>query len=158
MNTENMKRILLAESPDVMPLAFKSLGVRNAEVPIIGTSVTGANFLLVPCMSLASAKASVYDKIDLIVCGMHFDDSRMFDLLRFVKADPEIRTIPFLCVKAVEGSLDATFYQSVKIATQALGADGFFDLSELRKKLGEEQALEEIGKYISHLVSHANRF
>jgi hypothetical protein len=42
---------------------------------------------------------------DLIIGGIHFDDSRMFDLLRIAKADPELRGIPFLCFRDIDANL-----------------------------------------------------
>jgi hypothetical protein len=55
MNGRKIKRILLAESPAVMPLAFESFGVRDSDVPMIGMSETGTVCLLIharPCPSL----------------------------------------------------------------------------------------------------------
>jgi hypothetical protein len=77
----------------------------------------------------------------------------MCDLLRKVKAEPSTRDIPFLCVKAVSGALDRTIHESIKIATQALGAAGFYALAEQRKLLGEEAAIRQIGTYIYRLAS-----
>lgn len=47
---------------------------------------------------------------DMIVCGIHFDDSRMFDLLRLVKADSQSRSIPFLCYRDLGSELPATLF------------------------------------------------
>lgn len=153
MNGKKIKRILLAESPSVMPLAFESFGVRDSDVPMIGTSETGTVCLLIPCTSLSVAESFLPQDIDLIVCGLQFDESRMFDLLRKVKAEPSTRNIPFLCVKAVSGALDRTISESIKIATQALGATGFCDLAEQKELLGEEAAIRQIGTYMYRLAS-----
>src|SRR5436305_1974090 len=37
---------------------------------------------------------------DLIICTITFDESRMFDLLRLVKAEREWAHIPLVCVRA----------------------------------------------------------
>jgi CheY-like chemotaxis protein len=153
MRTRKIKRILLAESPEVMPLAYASFGVRDSDLPLIGASESGTLCQIVPCSSLGAAMSALRHDIDLIVCGLHFDESRMFDLLRAVKADPATRDIPFLCVKAISGALDRTIYESIKISTRALGAEDFYDLSEERERLGEKLAVRQIGEYIYRLVS-----
>ena len=153
-----MKKVLLAESEKVMAIAFDGLGVKNRAFPMIGTSVTGTEMLLVPCVTLEMAKEVVHDNIDVILCGLHFDDSRMFDLLRFVKADPTLRTIPFLCIKTLEGEVEPTFNESVRIATKALGAVGYFDLAAKIGKVGHDHAKSEISEYIENIVVNSERF
>ena len=153
-----MKKVLLAESENVMPIAFDGLGVKNRSFPLIGTSATGMEMLLVPCVTLEMAKEVVRDNIDVILCGLHFDESRMFDLLRFVKADQSLRTIPFLCIKTLEGIVEPTFNESVKIATKALGAVGYFDLADRIVKVGHDRAKSEISDYIENIVIDGERF
>lgn len=153
-----MKKILLAESVKVMPIAFDGLGVKNKSFPMIGTSATGKEMRLIPCVTLDSAKERVYEEIDLILCGLHFDESRMFDLLRFVKADPTLRHIPFLCIKTLQGDVEPTFSESIRIATKALGAVGFFDLAASISKVGTEQAKNEIAAYIENILLNSERF
>lgn len=55
-----MKKVLLAESERVMPIAFDGLGVKNRSFPMIGTSATGMEMLLVPCVTLEMAKEVVW--------------------------------------------------------------------------------------------------
>ena len=147
-----MKRILLAESPEVMPMALEALGCVGLGDMAFGLSVTGQRLSVVPCTSLQAAKRAVFDSVDGVLCGLHFDDSRMFDFLRFMKAEPALKCIPFLCIKTLEGTLDPVFYQSVTIATRALGAAGFFDLAALNQELGRTAALEKVGKCIDHMI------
>lgn len=80
---------------------------------------------------------------DLIVCGIHFDDSRMFDLLRLVKADPKSRSIPFFCFRDLESELAPAILESLDISSRALGAAGFVDLYALKQRFGLERADEE---------------
>jgi hypothetical protein len=153
MGGRKVKRILLAESPDAMPLAFESFGVRDTDVPLVGTGENGTICQLVPCTSLAAAESILRHDIDLIVCGLEFDESRMFDLLRKVKAEAATCSIPFLCVKSRLGPLDRTIHESIEIAARTLGGEGFYDLSAQRKLLGEGAAIRQIGTYIYRLVS-----
>jgi CheY-like chemotaxis protein len=98
------------------------------------------DFELVFASSLAEARSMAPQKIDLIICGLHFDESRMFDFLRYVKADPDTRSIPFISVKATGADLSRTILQGIEIACKALGADQFIELSEWERKYGESEA------------------
>lgn len=153
-----MKKILLAESEQVMSIAFDGLGVKSKSFPMIGTSASGSKMRLVPCVTLDMAKEAVRDDIDVILCGLHFDESRMFELLRYVKADPSLREIPFLCIKTLAGKVEPTFDESIRIATKALGAVGFFDLAAKIDKVGPERAKSEIAEYIENIVINSERF
>lgn len=65
----------------------------------------------------------------LIVCGMQFDDSRMFDLLRHCKSDPTHRNVPFGCIRLVDSNYSSpVILESLEIASKALGATAFLDL------------------------------
>lgn len=55
----------------------------------------------------------------------------MFDLLRYCKADPIIRSIPFIAMRIDGISMDETIHQAIQIATHALGAEGYIDLQRL---------------------------
>jgi hypothetical protein len=156
MGERKVKRILLAESAAAMPLAYESFGVRDTDVPMLGISENGTVCQLVPCTSLAAAESFLRHEIDLIVCGLEFDESRMFDLLRKVKSEAATRSIPFLCVKSRSGALDRTIHESIEIAVHALGAKGFYDLAQQRQLLGEETAIRQIGAHIYRLVSDAS--
>lgn len=88
------------------------------------------HFELIPCTTLDTARTALRKQaIDLIIAGIHFDESRMFDLLRYVQADPATNAIPVLCVKVLDDQIASTFLQAAAIASQALGAHDFVDFS-----------------------------
>ena len=91
-------------------------------------------------------------EVDLILCGVHFDDSRMFDLLRYAKASPEARGKPFLCFRDRESELAPTLFEGLDIACRALGGVGFVDLILLRRRVGEEDGDAE---FRSLVLRHA---
>ncbi|MFN8657290.1 MAG: hypothetical protein U0105_13195 [Candidatus Obscuribacterales bacterium] len=69
------------------------------------------------------------ESFSLIVCGMQFDDSRMFDLLRHCKSNPKHRDVPFGCVRLVDSNYSSpVILESLEIASKALGATAFLDL------------------------------
>lgn len=114
-------------------------------------SVT-APFRFVAAPTYASARQLIQPDTALVVCGCHFDDGHMYDLLRFMKARPELKDIPFLAIRILEGELDDTIYESVKIATRALGANGFIDLFRLQRQHGEAEANHRLTQRILALA------
>lgn len=118
--------------------------------PIV--SALGSAFQLVHASHLSQAKSFLSEPFDVIVCGMHFDDSRMFDLLRYAKAEERTRPIPFLAVKATAGDLSPTLLQSVEIACGALGAEKFVDLSEWETRFGIEATHARFRALIERVV------
>ncbi|HVL75387.1 MAG TPA: hypothetical protein VM406_05175 [Noviherbaspirillum sp.] len=94
--------------------------------------------------SLHAAKAQLDHRPDLIVCALYFDDSRMFDLLRHLKADEATRGIPFIAVKTTEGALSTTLRQGIEIACAALGAEKFVDYVEWEQQFGAATAREKM--------------
>lgn len=85
----------------------------------------------------------------LVVCGCHFDEGRMYDLLRHLKASEAHERVPFLAVRCVEGELlDDALYESVKIAVRALGGNAFVDLLRWERRWGPAEAAHRL----THLV------
>ena len=64
----------------------------------------------------------------LIVVGLHFGESRMFDFIRLVRAaEPSARII---AVRSEQTQLGASALLGVRTALQALGVDGLVELAE----------------------------
>jgi hypothetical protein len=133
-----MKKILIAIRPEDMQLMSDALG---------------SDFDTVACFSLDEAKTALDHNISLVICGLHFDDGRMFDFLKHAKAGAATASIPFFCVKGAGGPLSRAIYQGIVIATEALGATGFVDLSDLRNKLGDEQTYKVLRDALLQILS-----
>lgn len=103
--------------------------------------------------SLPEATAYSYEKIDVIVCGLYFDESRMFDFLRYTQLHPKARTLPFFSVSAVEHGLTSTITQSIEIACRALGGAGFIDLYGWHDKYGVAHTRRRVEQLIRHAAS-----
>lgn len=95
-------------------------------------SVLGDEFDLVLCTSLSEAQEALTPEVDMIACGVHFDDGRMFDLLKHAKADEALRAIPFWGVLRDEGMLSSAITRGIRTAMKTLGANGLFNLSQMR--------------------------
>lgn len=105
--------------------------------------------------SLTEVAAYEFEQIDVIVCGLYFDESRMFDLLRYAKIDAKARKLPFLCVNAVDFALSQPIKQGIEIACRALGAVGFVDLVQWTDTYGSDVARSKLQQLISNLVETA---
>ncbi|MBK6006390.1 hypothetical protein JJB11_09830 [Ramlibacter ginsenosidimutans] len=90
----------------------------------------------------------------LLVCGCHFDEGRIFDLLRALKKDPACQGVPFLAVRCLRGhtTLDDTLYEGVKIAVDALGGQGFADVLWWQQQFGAEEASRRLRAVVDKLL------
>lgn len=102
--------------------------------------------------TLDEAISQLQPGLDLIICGIHFDDSRMFDLLRLAKATPTTREVPFLCYRDLDTRLPQTLVEGMEIATRAGGAVGFVDLVTLKTRFGVKRADERLRQMILKLA------
>ncbi len=112
-----------------------------------------SSYTLVHAATLDEALASLADPPALVVCGCHFDEGRMYDLLRHLRAEPGLRAVPFLGVRCTPDKLlDGALYESVKIAVRALGGNAFVDLLRWQKRWGEAQAAHRLTRLIETLI------
>lgn len=137
-------------------MAKPTLNVLVAEVCGVIPLVQEAwqdHFSLTFCTSMAEAESALDKRFDVIVCGTHFAESKMFDLLRLAKSKPESQAVPFLCVRVLDGELDSTAFQGISIAACALGAAGFVDLNRWRREVGFDQAREKLRQLVLSLAN-----
>jgi hypothetical protein len=115
-----------------------------------------SSYALVHAATFEEARAALADPPALVVCGCHFDEGRMYDLLRQLKAEAALRHVPFLAVRCVEGELlDDALYESVKIAVRALGGNAFVDLLRWQRRWGPAEASHRLTHLVDTLV-HAS--
>lgn len=120
-------------------------------------NVLAPDFTLIFCHSLAEVEKQLDSGADAIVCGTNFDESRMFELLRTVKADTKYKSIPFVCIKVLDGVLHDATYASVKKASTLMGASGFFDLAQARAELGKVEAAAELRRMLRQFIDDSQQ-
>jgi hypothetical protein len=102
-------------------------------------NMMGSDFHIVSATSFADAESLLRTsklRFSLILCGVHFDDSRMFDLATLVQHS-EPRTHGQLVIfRDLDSQLDAAFFRSIQLSAEVLGAAGFVDLFDLKLKHG----------------------
>lgn len=100
---------------------------------------------------LDEAIAAIGLGVDLIACGMHFDESRMFDLLRRARAHAAAADVPFVCLCELDGRLGRSLLEGLEIACDALGAR-FVDLHDLRTRYGNDAADDQFRRLVLSLL------
>jgi len=79
----------------------------------------------------------------MVVCGVHFDESRMFELLDYVRVRcPGVR---FAGVRVLPEDIPRRLsVKAVGLALKALGAVDYIDFAKLAEELGDEHAEEPL--------------
>ena len=83
---------------------------------------------------------------DLIVCTIVFDESKMFDLLRFAKSRPDWQRVPFVGARVRANILRSpTGLKSAAFTCRELGAAAFLDIASYNVEPERElrEAIEE---------------
>jgi PleD family two-component response regulator len=71
------------------------------------------------------------EDFDLLLISVHFDDSRMFDLLRQVRLDGRNKGIPIVCVREPALGFTAISSHTLEVTCRALDANAFIDLGKM---------------------------
>ena len=137
MKSAQIKKIFVGANP----LARKILG-----------SALAPEFDLMHCDNLDQAKPLLMKPVDLILCTVLFDGSRMFDLLRYVKNNPAAESIPFVGIRVVQGTLPFHEVVASRAAVKLLGGDEFLDMYTWMNELGEDRAFEKLRTTIHQLL------
>lgn len=108
------RRILVADTPE---------GDRRISAILAG-------YELVFVRTLADAQRAIErDSFVLVLVGVHFDDSRMFDLLRFLQAKGHPSDCAVVCMRSHHFASPAITIEGLQIAVKALGCNLFLDLT-----------------------------
>jgi hypothetical protein len=78
---------------------------------------------------------------DAVLCSTHFDDAKMFDLLKCVRDDPGTHNARFICLSESTQTHSNGMQDSVTIAARYLGASACLVLEEYGTDDMSRQAL-----------------
>ncbi|HET7366615.1 MAG TPA: hypothetical protein VFJ70_23825 [Burkholderiales bacterium] len=83
---------------------------------------------VVPVYAYADAVATLRARsdIDLVLCGMFFDETRAFDLLRLVRV--ERAALPFIACRIGSRTVAPVMAEAMGIAATSMGAAAFIDM------------------------------
>lgn len=107
---------------------------------------------LVGVGDMKAARLALQPPPALVICGCHFEEGGMYDLLRLMKATPELEAVPFVAIRCVAGELEDALYESVKIAVRALGGNAFVDFLRWQRRYGEAEAAHRLSQLVHRLL------
>jgi len=117
-------------------LAAKILIADVPELEDVFRSCFGAAHDVTYAPSYAEAlDAIAASRYDLIVVGMHFGESRMFDVIRFTRLDGRNRSTPVVAVRGLASDLAEETHRAVENAVEALGGNAFVEFTLDRDSL-----------------------
>jgi len=88
------------------------------------------------------AELSAGELPSLICCTVYFDESRMFELVEWVRQ--RFAHIPIVCARALPKDLAKISLQALRIASDAMGAAAFIDLPTLSEQYGDAGARAQL--------------
>ena len=135
-----------------MPTTPRILVADSPESCAVFRAALASSFELEAVATFERARTALSKPPALVVCGCHFDEGRMYDLLRHMKATPGLDRIPFMAVRCMQGELEDTLYESVKIAVRALGGNAFVDLLRWQRRWGAPEASHRLTHLVQTLV------
>jgi CheY-like chemotaxis protein len=108
-----------------------------------GHELTAVTTLREACAALKE------NKFDLILVSVRFDESRLFDLLRYVKADGRLARIPVACLYGLTGSTATPLtLEAMCLACEALGADFHYFVEYADDETGNTRIREILNSYL----------
>jgi hypothetical protein len=69
-------------------------------------------------------------EFELVLCGVFFNETRAFDLLRFVRQ--EFRSLPVLACRIGDRVVEPVMSEAMGIAAKSIGAQAYIDMPLLR--------------------------
>ncbi len=131
-----------------------------AACPLLGLSTLERIFAecaeLVFVNTLAGARDVLVANrdIDLVICSVHFDESRMYELLDY--AQRTFPFLPFVCVRVLDGEVSCPSGDAIALAAETLGAAAYVDFAASMVNDGREAAEHLLASVVTtHL--HARR-
>jgi PleD family two-component response regulator len=122
----------------------KSILVADHSDVRLSAILTGHDVVFV--RTLDEAKSALGGRVfDLVAISVHFDESRMFDLLRFVRWQERHRATPVVCLLTMDFMRHAIAAEGLEIAVKALGGTAYLDL----KSIGNAEARSAIDELLT---------
>ena len=112
------------------------------------TEAVGDAGEIVPARSVSDALLRLQGQVDIVVCDVRFDDSRMFDFLQKLKERPPDPACRVVCVRTAGARLSPNLRKAIAQALEALGVEVFVDLQEVALDRGKEAARETLRRIV----------
>lgn len=126
-------RILVAVAPDTLPRIKRVLRGHD---------------LVVAKDTAAAEQALQQEKFGLIVLGVNFDESRMFELLAYVRAQERHKVAPVMCVLGKGGRASEMAVEAIDRAAKAMLANAFLWLEKFPEDAEGDRRIRRIADYL----------
>jgi hypothetical protein len=111
---------------------------------------------LAAAYSVAQALEEADRGVELVLCNVRFDDSRMFDFLGALNARAPGR-MPVVCCRLARAPISGGARRGIELALEALGVAAYLDLYELEERHGAAEALARLrAAVMAHLGQPAD--
>jgi hypothetical protein len=133
-----MAEIFVADIPDGIEMVQSAVGDRH--------TVTTAQTFDKAMDNLTRRR------FDLVVIGVHFDDSRMYELISNMRNFTHNRSTPLAAFRCLQTDLSDFFSHSIELGCKALRACKFIDMVKLTSDGGKPELilLREIEDCLPH--------
>jgi DNA-binding response OmpR family regulator len=124
----NQERILLALEPAAFPEMRRAL----------------AAYELLEAANLTQAQNYLLDpRIDMFVVGIHFDDSRAMELIRIIRSNKRLKSVPVLVIRTLPS-------EQAKLLRDALGMmKVVMAISDYMELEGDAQAAAKVAEAVA---------
>ena len=85
--------------------------------------------------------------IDLVICTVAFDESRMIEFLQAVKREPAMSSIPFLCIRVLASVLSDNLIGRLGTVCRDCGAVEMLDIGNLGGDAAQTALKAAVVKY-----------
>lgn len=126
-------RVLVAVSDETLPRMERVLAGHD---------------LVIARSSTAAEEALATQDFGLIVLGVNFDESRMFELLAHVRAQERHHVVPVLCVLGSSRRLTPMAVEAIDRAAKAMLANAFLWLEKFRDDEAGNARIRRIADYL----------
>jgi PleD family two-component response regulator len=110
--------------------------------------VLAGHDLVIARSSMEAEKALARHDFALIVLGVNFDESRMFELLAYVRAQERHHVVPVLCVLGSSRRLTAMAVEAIDRAAKAMLANAFLWLEKFPDDEAGDARIRRIADYL----------
>ncbi|HYC42002.1 MAG TPA: hypothetical protein VEB70_03315 [Noviherbaspirillum sp.] len=128
------------------------IAVRPEDV-IFSKGILGEEFNAVFCHSYEEACGKLDGSVRLVTCGVHFDNGKVFDLLRFVREQPQTANLPFFILLGADSRYSPAIVQGIRAAAKLLKVTAFTDLTRFADKLGDEASIAALRQGIRDAIA-----
>jgi hypothetical protein len=114
----------------------------------------GGEVEFVQAFSVEEALKQAASGIDLVVCNLRFDNSRMFDFLGALRQG-EQRHLPVVCLRSYQALLPPSTQKVIEMALGALGVNAYLDLPAIAQEHGMEAAFARLRATVLAELPHS---